>query len=136
MQHYLYLSHLERISTGSTGFIEAEERPSPEHAVKAAKAFGVDLAERSSKSVNRQLLEGSDIIFCMDVDNYLSPLRKNGLRFKKTFSLGHLSHNPVNTFIEDPYEGEEEDFVSCYHHIDMCIKTLLNEIKKYFAIME
>jgi hypothetical protein len=72
----------------------------------------------------------------MDVDNYLSTLRLYGLGFKKIFFLGHLSHNPVNAFIEDPYEGEEEDFVSCYHHIDLCIKTLMNEIKKYFAIIE
>jgi hypothetical protein len=72
MQHYLNLGNLEKIHSDSAGFIEAEGRPSPEHAVKAANAYGVDLATRSSKSVNKQLLEASDIIFCMDVDNYLS----------------------------------------------------------------
>jgi len=136
MQQYLNLSNLEKIHSDSAGFIEAEGRPSPEHAVKAANAYGVDLATRSSKSVNKQLLEASDIIFCMDVDNYLSTLRQNGLGFKKIFFLGHLSRDPAHVFIKDPYEGREEDFISCYHQIDLCIQTLTNEIKKYFANIE
>lgn len=59
------------LDVDSAGFVEREDRPSPDLAVEAAAEHGVDLSDHRSAHVSAVDLADADLVFVMDAYNYL-----------------------------------------------------------------
>lgn len=132
LERHLRINKISGVNVSSAGFIREVGRYSPEHAIEAAKKFRIDLRNRRSISLNDAIIDNSDIIFCMDIDNYLRILRENFMSLRRTFFLGSLSSDPANVIIQDPYAGSLDQFLVCYSRIDLNIRKIFHEIKKSF----
>ena len=104
----------------SFGFIEENNRPSPENAIIAAKKWNIDLEKNKSKYLTEEEVNKLDVIFVMDKLNYImyKTLYKNYLN--KVYFLNNAKE------IEDPWEKDAAYFEYIYTLIS-------NNIDRVFA---
>ena len=55
----------DEVTVQSAGTLGLEDQPATRNAIAAAKEFGADISEHRSQGLTDELVENSDIIFCM-----------------------------------------------------------------------
>lgn len=107
----------------SFGFIEEENRPSPENAVLAAKKWDIDLSNYKSKLLSEKDVKEMDVIFVMDKFNYIL--------FKKLYKdyLSKVYFLDTEKEIPDPYEKDLEYFKYIYGMISENIDNIISIYK-------
>lgn len=115
------------MSVSSAGFTDAEGEPSPETAVTAAAAYGVDLAGHRATAVDRELAAGSDLILLMDANNYRLLRRRYGEYRGKACFLGSFD-GALDDEIQDPYAGTIDEFQRVYDRIDDAVDGFVERI--------
>lgn len=90
------------VRVDSAGFVEREGRPSPEDAIEAAAAHGVDLSDHRSATVTAEALAAADVVFVMDVRNYRDLARTFDSANGEVFFLGPLAGGDEHFDIPDP----------------------------------
>lgn len=123
---YLEDRDVDRFTVDSAGFIEREGRPSPEFAVEAARAYGVDLSEHRSKRVTRDLLDRSDAVFLMDTKNYCQLRTEFDGAADRAYFLEPFRDDDGEAFeIDDPYGQSTEAFEVAYDGVTDAVDGLL-----------
>lgn len=112
------------ISVVSAGFVEREDRSSPDTAVDVADEFGVDLSDHGSTHVTRELVEESDLIFLMDVDNYRRLRQQFPDAVEKAYLL-HAVREDGGVEIPDPVHGDHETFREVYADVAAAVDRAL-----------
>ena len=113
------------LAVRSAGFVPTEGRPSPELAVETASAYGVDLSSHRSKAVTTELLDWSDVVFVMDVDNYHRLRNHDRDVLDRTYFLNAL--NDGGRFeVDDPYRGDSRAYGDAYADIAGAVDRLLD----------
>lgn len=118
------------IRVESAGFHPEGGRSSPENAIDAAAQYDVDLADHSSQCVTNELVAASDVVFLMDVRNYLSWKQSYRDFNANAFFLGSLHSGHRSDFeLNDPYGGDVGEFQTVYDDITGCVEQILSIIK-------
>lgn len=97
---------LSGIEITSAGFHHAVGRSSPEKILRAAQAFGFDLAQHRSSRVSREQLRSADLIVAMDLENVRKIKAECPEALDRTVLLG-LFASPGTVSIADPYLADE-----------------------------
>jgi len=132
-EHYLKQKTKEQdlaLTISSAGFIPKEGRKSPKLAIEAGKKFDVDLSNHRSLKVTQSMIEDSDIIFIMDLDNYLK-FKQNYKDLNHVFLLKTFNQSNKSVEIKDPYGGKKQDYMNTYKEITIAIDNFLTEVEKY-----
>jgi len=119
------------VSVWSAGLEAVPGRPPHPLALQLASRRGVDLADHTARRITPAAVAESDIILVMDVPQLVT-LRK---RFPevpgvddKTFLLGCLdARAPLE--IDDPVDGDETVFQTCFNHISRAASPIARELK-------
>lgn len=114
---------VDGVSVESAGFIDRENRPSPEHAVAAARDHGVDLADHRSTRVTASMLADSDLVFLMDTYNYALLKREFGEYADRAYFLNAFGDGDYE--IPDPYGTDVEEFRAVYGDVAAAIDALV-----------
>jgi len=109
----------------SAGFIPEEGRPTSQHSLKVAKAFGIDLSRHRSKAVTENLLAHADLIFVMDREQLLQLRAMDAAAVKRTVLLGALDSQTSDWEITDPDGKSQEVYQRTYAKISRCIEAWL-----------
>ena len=95
--------------------------PASSHAVRAAAAYGADIAAHRSRPLTQYLLDEGDLFVCMTERQYT--LLADYLPAEKLHLL-------VPGGVCDPYGGTAEDYEACASQIYAGLQTLWNEVQK------
>lgn len=118
---------IEQVTVESAGFVESENRPSPDHAVTAADEYGVDLSDHGSTLVTEEALDRSDLVVLMDAYNYvLLERRFDGMTGDAVF-LGAFADGDEYE-IPDPYGTEVAEFRRVYGEIADALDAFVDRI--------
>jgi protein-tyrosine phosphatase len=99
---------------------------SPQPALEAAAAHGVDLATNRAQPVSRALLDGADLLVVMEPRH--AAIVPAGSR-TRSLVLGDLDPQAIRSrAIRDPMGGSLEDFEACYTRIDRCARALVDAL--------
>ncbi len=94
------------IQVRSAGFHRTEGRMSPGHVVQAARSLGIDLMPHRSRHVTETEVSESDLVLCMDLENFQALLREYPEAKARTTLLGLFARKPT-VEIADPYASCE-----------------------------
>lgn len=97
---------MPNISIQSAGFHTKTGRRSPDFVLAAANTSGVDLAEHQSKCVDVKMIDETDLILIMDINNYEHLKKLFPRALEKTLFLGMLLPDP-QLEIKDPYDNPD-----------------------------
>lgn len=113
----------------SAGFVTMEGRKSPDDARQAAREFGVDLSGHRSRFVTKEMIGNADLIFIMDVNNYVRLRYRFPDATNKAFFLGGTqSTTAPDVFIPDPHGNQSISYSSCFQEIKFAIDSLRNKL--------
>lgn len=112
------------LDVSSAGFVEREGRSSPDTAVAVASEFGVDLADHGSAHVTREMVDGSDLVFLMDVDNYRRFRGRFPDAVEKAFLLRAVREEG-GVEIPDPVHGDRDTFREVYGDVAAAVDRAL-----------
>lgn len=111
------------VGVQSAGFYESG-RPPPQEALAAASERGVDMAAHRSRLIQKDVLDGSDLVVVVTV-RHARALRRHFKRKEGVLLLGDLDPRPIRTrAIRDPVEQPVEVFKDVYSRIDRCVEEL------------
>lgn len=128
---------LSHITFGSAGLHVRKPLPPPEHAIRVAGEFGVDLETHRSQPISTDLVESYDVILAMEVWQYEELRALFPLKQEKMFLLplldpaglgeekGYAAFN-----IRDPYGGAPHAFQQCFWRIGRCIERAFVSTKR------
>jgi glycine hydroxymethyltransferase len=119
-----------RVASAGVGAVEGQ--PPSQHAVRALKDLGIDIAQQRSRLLSGDLVEQADYIFAMthghvDAVTLLFPQAA-----EKTFLLREFDET-LDVFekdISDPIGGSFETYVNCRDQIEQGIASMLNFIEQ------
>jgi len=116
------------VTIDSAGFIRPG-RPSPEFAVAAAAALGIDLSAHRSTLISEKIVGASDLFVVMEVGHRRTLETRYGVDRRRILVLGDLDPADITQrAIPDPYERSLEVFHDCYARLDRCIRELADAI--------
>ena len=105
-----------RPHAASAGHYPVSGRRSPEPALAAAQAFGVDLASHRSRVLSRSMLEEADAVFVFDHENYRAVIAQHPGVAERTHLVGALcTTGPV--VVADPFGGPPSLYEAVYRQI-------------------
>jgi len=117
------------VKIASGGFLEAD-RPSPPEAVRLAAAWGVDLDDHRSRTVDGRMLEGVDLVVVME--------RAHARRLRQVpgggapipvILLGDFDpQSPDRHEIRDPWGHPDEVFKESFARVERCLYALAGEL--------
>jgi protein-tyrosine-phosphatase len=108
----------------SGGTILQEGRPSPDGALLAAPAFGVQLGHHRSQYCAHALLDRADVILVFDDRNVLE-IGQLGGDARKMIRLGDFIGQRE---ISDPFGHGPMAFAACYDNIDQAVQVVAREL--------
>lgn len=127
--------NLNHISGDSFGLIPRENRRSPDLALAAAEAFGVDMSAHRSKTLTPENAASAGVIFVMDIDLYKKVKKLYPGARRKLFFLGALQPGRAESIeIADPYGKTLEQFKSVYAQITRSVDQLLQLAKNQMVL--
>lgn len=109
------------LETESAGLQSEAMKLSPVYAIEAARAFGIDLNMHTSQFILDKDISKFDVIFIMDVSNYLKIKTLLPHYRKKIFFL-----NPEKE-IRDPFGKDLDYFKDCYWEIARVIDAIFKK---------
>jgi protein-tyrosine-phosphatase/predicted ATP-grasp superfamily ATP-dependent carboligase len=95
--------YLPDIAVDSAGLFAAVGRGCPEHILKIAGEFSLDLSRHSSRRVTKSQIETADLILVMDQENYQHVAQMFPEALSRTTMLGLFSRKRID--IKDPYQA-------------------------------
>ena len=108
----------------SSGYYPVAGRPSPDKAVDAAGAFGVDLRAHRSRRLTEPQVSEADLILVFDYDNYRQVLAECPFARGLVHYAGALeTSGPL--FIDDPWGGGPERFERTFLQIERVIAAIV-----------
>ncbi|MDZ7759356.1 MAG: hypothetical protein U5L00_03755 [Desulfovermiculus sp.] len=115
----------------SCGLHVDQQVPSPPEAVQAAKKFGIDLSQNTSRSIFSCDLNGADLIVAMEYNQ----LQRLGILYpehmRKAVLLREFAPFPHNMVcnIYDPYGLGQDEFYRCFGLMEKALKGLMARIR-------
>jgi protein-tyrosine-phosphatase/predicted ATP-grasp superfamily ATP-dependent carboligase len=119
-----------RLRIESAGMLPRSFRPSPQNAIEAAAAFGVDMSSHASKFANPKTVESAHLILVFDQKTRESFLDRYPGHESSVFILSYLDKKPANMNIDDPYGHDLDTFIDSYTKINKYIDKLAKLIKR------
>ncbi len=107
----------------SAGFHLVEGRPADPAMVNIAAEYDIDLSDCSSKTINNSLLKQADIIFVMEIQQYIYMKNTYPKFTQKVFLLGSFNSSP-DLDISDPYNQSLDTYRNCFLTITNAIENL------------
>jgi len=109
----------------SAGFHEHEGRPADPTMIEVASALGIDLGDCSSRRVNPQMVDDSDVIFVMELTHYQRLCDEFPSARKKTFLLNGSERGSKDNYeIADPYGKSRQTYEACARQVDRCVTQI------------
>ena len=102
----------------SAGFHETAGRPADPAMVKVAGKLGINLGGWLSHSLNKDMMDHSDIIFVMERQHYQRIANSYPTALQRTFLLDPRGD------IDDPYGKSPETYVDCAQKVSACIERI------------
>jgi len=114
----------------SSGLFAKNGKKSPEDAVRAANALGIDLSHHRAKLLDPVSITGGDLLVGMDYSHF-SLMRRRIPGKKGIFLLKQFAPQPIlNINIEDPYGKSYSRFLECFEEINMLVECILKRLGK------
>lgn len=119
----------------SAGLHVSNPMPAPDHAIQAAKQYGLELEIHRSQSISEAMIEKYDMIVAMEAWQYIEvksrfPCHRHKIHLLASFGgngpkheRGYAAYN-----IADPYGGQLGDFDRCFERISHCVSGLASAI--------
>ena len=107
----------------SAGLETTPGKPADDRAKAVALEHQLSLDAHATTQVHRELLDQSDLIIVMEIVQKdrvqrLCPRSKGKVMLLGRFDSGGSLE------VADPYSGDSEDFLSCFHHVSRCCDNL------------
>jgi protein-tyrosine phosphatase len=113
------------IHVESAGFF-GSNRGAPPEALAAAAERQADLTGHRSRTIDRPMLEGADLIVTMEPGQARAVTARYAHVTRSVLVLGDLDPLPITTReIVDPYGRAREWYDGCYDRIDRCVGELV-----------
>lgn len=109
---------------GSAGMLPIENRRSPPAALRAAEAFGIDLAPHRSQHLNEGLAGTTDLVVAFDDINVSAVLDRYPHLAARVLPLGALLGDCAP--ITDPYGRDLEVFYDTFRRIDLAVDRIVD----------
>jgi protein-tyrosine phosphatase len=122
-----YLDDIGIDGIQSAGFKAKNNDRSPPKAINVAKAFDVDLENHSPQQADEEIISDSDIVFIMDISNYMELKETYPQKLNNVYLLGLFDQSYSYPIIPDPFGGSEEDFLNTYSRISSIIDWLFSK---------
>ena len=121
---------LSALDAHSAGVHATAGHPADERGRRIAAEFGVRLDGHTARPVARELVDGADAIFVMDVLNEVTLVSEFPHVSSKVFRLGAFSPRPLpGRDIPDPFLGTEDEIRACYQTLATCVRRLVLELE-------
>lgn len=104
----------------SRGTVAETGAPSPEAALEAAKAFGIDLENHRSHPLSGEDIRNADIILTMDIATAESLNEAHELN-DVAIPMGRFHDSSLIFDISDPYGRGVDVYLDCYRQISECV---------------
>jgi len=110
----------------SAGLLPIEGRRSPDDAIAAAAARGVDLTDHRSRHLGPDELAAADLVVVFDEKNEKGLAEIGLAATTPTVRIGDVARGPdaPGAAVEDPYGGPPEAFDACYARLDRLADAL------------
>jgi protein-tyrosine-phosphatase len=115
------------LESRSAGLLQAGRTP-PKEAVRAARAFGVDLAAHRSRSISPELLREATLIMVMTQEQKRVIQQRFGRLAAPILLLGDLDPVAGDRDIIDPWGQALDVFETCYQRIDRCVTEVARAV--------
>lgn len=105
----------------SAGFYEIEDRSADQVMTKIAAEYQIDLTQHKSKTINENMLNKANVVFVMEIKQYLDIKSLYPKYIDKVFLLGSSIKMPN---ISDPFNKSENIYRQCYTAIESALLSL------------
>ena len=102
----------------SAGFHETAGRPADPAMIEVAGELGINLRDWHSHSLNKDMIDHSDIIFVMEQQHYQRIANNYPAALHRTFLL-----DPCGD-IDDPYGKSPETYADCAQKVSICVERI------------
>ncbi len=137
LKKYLNSDKFNVISAGTN---TTDGFPASSFVIEICKENGIDISRHKSKSINKNIVQKSDIILVMEEEHFLAIKRYFPSVIKKTFLLKKFpewSEDIDFTYnIDDPISYDFEEYGEIFNEIEHEVKRIIPELKKYLKIEE
>ncbi|MCX2981314.1 hypothetical protein EYC98_10605 [Halieaceae bacterium IMCC14734] len=115
-------------SVASAGFHEAEGRPADPQMQKASRLKGIDLGPSASSILDRDMLQGADVVLVMEVSHIKQIEQQYPDQCHKVFLLGLMKQQAGadNCEIADPYGKVSKAYENCFNEISDSIGNIVS----------
>ncbi|MBV8049576.1 MAG: hypothetical protein JOZ80_00225 [Acidobacteriaceae bacterium] len=118
-----------QFSVASAGLNATHGRAAHPWAIAAARELGISLEQHRARLLTDQIVNEADIIFAMDLQNYVQLATRWPTSQKKIFMLGVYTEaeNKIPEIADPFYLGPEQTRV-CYQILNSCIQKLVSSL--------
>jgi protein-tyrosine-phosphatase/predicted ATP-grasp superfamily ATP-dependent carboligase len=125
-----YLQRKSKIECHSAGYNPRINRPCPEKALMISNSLNVDLSGHRSSLLSKALLDRSDVVIVMDMENYLEILHSYPQAKKKLLFMSWFRDQKGDLSIPDPIDFPLPLLEEVYKDIARCVDNFLHFIDK------
>jgi len=120
------------IEVSSAGISGLDNYPAARNAVGAAAHWGVDISGHRARSLNRDIIDESDLILAMSPEHAEYVLRLVPGALNRTFLLKAFPkpYSPAQEGIDDPIGGLPDQYNRTYLELDEALRRAEAEILK------
>jgi protein-tyrosine phosphatase len=117
---------ITNVTVSSAGLHAIDGRSADPRARTVAPEFGISLCGHSAQLLNQTVIESSDLVIVMDIQNAAEFLLHYPKASDKLFMLRQFSHQSrgPGKEIPDPYPGNEGDMRRCCVMLRECVEGL------------
>lgn len=120
----------DRVDVRSAGTWAAPGAAASANAVKVAGSAGVDIENHRSTPLTRSLIQGADLILCMEPAHVEEIVHADPAAAAKTFLLTLYAdaEDGARTGVDDPIGGTEPEYLKTYREIEGLLRQSLPRI--------
>jgi protein-tyrosine phosphatase len=121
------------VSVTSAGLAAVPGRPPHPTATQLAASRDVDLSDHQAAVVTPDMIESSDVIFVMDLQQLVTMHERFPDARHRTFLLACL-HSDSPLEVRDPVDGDESVFRTCFDHISRAVQPIVSTLDSAAAV--
>ena len=124
---------VKTLQVSSVGLAARPGNGSPETAVAVARQLGIDLSVHEATPLADEAAKSTDMLIAMEPGQMLQlrrayPKRRDHIFLMSAFEPDWRQHYDYwqQYHIQDPYGGDDEQFIECFQRLERCLLGLRN----------
>jgi protein-tyrosine-phosphatase len=131
MKKSLWMAKMKNVAVSSAGTLALDGNKATKEAFMASRDQGVDLSEHRARMIDKEMVERSDMICVMGLEQREAILEEFPEAEKKICFLGKfIDGSEGREEIQDPYGNSIYHYRLCFSEISMAVKGLIDFLQR------